>query len=147
VLDVELVSGVLGTAVRTGGGGDGRRDAKCEYEIAGAGVTLSLLVQRNSAPQNGVFRGFESVNEGGTGIALTTRTLDWSDRGEVRVSEVGTSRSKAALLAYVLTSDPLGRDIYVWITAAGPSGAGAGLGATIEDFALLLRDAVLEAQP
>jgi len=146
VLDVELVSGALGPSVVTDRGGDGRRDSDCEYE-SDAGVTLSLLVRRNSAPRSGVFRSFESVNDAGVGRVVTTRTLDWVEEGEVRVSEVGTSRSKAALLAYVLTTDPLGRDIYVWITANGPPGDGIALGATIETFAELLRDAVLEAQP
>jgi hypothetical protein len=146
VLDVELVSEALGPSVVTDRGGDGRRDSDCEYESDG-GVTLSLLVKRNSAPRSGVFRSFESVNDAGVGRVVTTRTLDWVDEGEVRVTEVGTSRSKAALLAYVLTTDPLGRDIYVWITATGPPGDGIALGATIETMAELLRDAVLEAQP
>jgi len=147
VLDVETVSGAFGPAVRTDGGGDGRRVARCTYEIASEGITLQLLVQRNSAPRNGIFRSFRSVNEDDPETTVEIRSIDWSDEGEVRVNEFGTSRSKAALLAYVHTSDPVGREIYVWITATGPPGDGIALGAVIETFAEILRDAVLEAQP
>ena len=147
VLDEELVSETFGPAVRTGGSGDGRRIARCTYEVASEGITLSLLVQRNSAPRNGIFRSFRSVNEDDDEATVAIQSIDWSVEGELRVSEFGTARSKAALLAYVHTSDPVGREIYVWLTATGPAGDGVALGAVIETFAEFLRDAIIEAQP
>lgn len=51
------------------------------------------------------------------------------------------------LLAYVITSDPLGRDVYVTVTMFGPAESAASLATATETIAELLRDAILEAQP
>jgi hypothetical protein len=140
VIDVELVSAALGPAVLLHASGD-VKTSRCSYEMA-SGMRLDLSVQRRSNPRSDAFRPFRRSNGG----VVEIRSLDWSDEGEVRASEFEESAG-ASLLAFVHTSDPVGREIYVRISTGGAPGQSAALAATIEEFAKLLRDAILEAQP
>ena len=140
VIDVEVVSAALGPAELIRASGD-VKTSRCSYETA-SGIGLDLSVQRRSNPRSDAFGPFRSTYEDAGEI----RSIDWGVEGELRVMEDGES-SATALLVYVHSSDPVGREIYVRIDANGPPGQGAALAAAIETFGKLLRDAILEAQP
>ena len=142
VISVEVVSAALGPAVQTSAGGDGRQVSRCRYEVAGTDTNLSLLVRRQSNPRAQLFRTFRDGHD----QAGEIRSIDWGVEGELRVTE-DVEWSAAALLVYVHSSDPVGREIYVRIDATGAPGQGAALAAAIEPMAELLRNAILEAQP
>ena len=75
------------------------------------------------------------------------RPIAWSEDGELRIKVNGTAFSSVNLLAFVITSDPLGRDVYVTVTMFGPADAAGSMANAAETIAELLRDGILESQP
>jgi len=140
-IDGGLVSEAFGPSEVTSRGGDKERTSSCTYESA-SGIRLDLSVQRRSNPRSDAFGAFRDAYAD----ASETRTIDWGVEGELRVLEERDS-SAAALLVYVHSGDPVGREIYVRIDATGGPGQGTTLAAAIEPFGEFLRDAILEAQP
>jgi len=142
VIDTALAASLAGTATEAIRRGDDRTKS-CDYRQPDGGEAIRLVmhVTRNSA--SGIMRTFRNNNDEPTNV----KTVSWSEDGEVRAKVNGTAYSTVDLLAFVITSDPLGRDVYVTLSMSGPADASASMTTAAEQIAELLRDAILEAQP
>ena len=129
------ISGLFGTSVNGTKIVDTARRAVCNYVEPGDAGGIQIEVQRNTASA-GFLEEFRSKQPDAQVIPVT-----WGEEGELRVSSDGDGTA-TALWAYVITGDPLGREVFIWI-----DGATRGNSEAVMTVAEKLKDAILEAQP
>jgi hypothetical protein len=115
--------------------GNGRREI-CTYRTADAAGGIHVEVQRNSAA-DGFLDEFRRQRPD-----ASVEPVDWRENGELLPGElrVFDGGQAASFWAYVITDDPLGRDVFIWIGNVDGS-----LTESIWTVANELRLAILEA--
>lgn len=129
VFTVAEVSGFLGATLVADRSAPSERRAICTFRAPDAGGGLHVEVQRNSAA-DGFFDEFRFQRMDQTAVPV-----DWPNEAEIRQGEGSSS-----FWGYVITDDPLGRDVFVWI-----AGASEGNSPVVLEMANRLRAAILLA--